>query len=107
MGGVLDTNIIILEEALYSGKRELSSLFWMSYFTHEDDSVQEGILDQEEERFVNQDFLRLLKADRTTWKINEFGGVELWEMAQFTNFNKLNYFYSPETVDSFWKTRLS
>ena len=62
------------------------SLFRMSYFAHEDDCVQEGVLDQEEKRFVDQDLLGLLeegrqRADLNTCKINEFGGVELWEMA--------------------------
>jgi hypothetical protein len=78
--------IINFERALYSGKREVSSLFRMSYFSHEDDGVQEGILDQEEKRFVNQDLLGLLeegrqRADLDTYKINECAGVELWEMA--------------------------
>jgi hypothetical protein len=37
--------IINFERALYSGKREVSSLLGMSYFSHEDVGVQEGVLD--------------------------------------------------------------
>ena len=73
------------------------SLFRMSYLSHKDDCVQEGILDQEEERFVNQDLLGLLeegrkRADLDTCKINE--AIRCCIMGNGTAYtlNELNYF---------------
>jgi hypothetical protein len=75
----------------------------MSYFSNKDDGVQEGVLDQEEEGFVDQDLLGLLEEGRQRTDLNTCEKNEAMRCCIMGNGNRFAQFRN-STINQIYYT---